>query len=79
MNKPITLHDGLTLPPGTRIGFLCKAMQRDSSLFDDALRFNGERWLRLNTEAAKSTSETGADSKDGVRYTASMTSTTHLP
>ncbi|KAF2681264.1 cytochrome P450 [Lentithecium fluviatile CBS 122367] len=50
MREPWVLHDGLTLPVGTRIGFSCKAIQLDPVNFSDPgpLKFDGFRFARLN-------------------------------
>jgi hypothetical protein len=53
MNNPWVLHDGTTLPVGTRIGFPCKAIQLDPANFKDPLKFNGYRFARLNDAEKK--------------------------
>ncbi|KAF2728900.1 cytochrome P450 [Polyplosphaeria fusca] len=46
MHEPWVLHDGTTLPVGTRIGFPCKAIQLDARNFSDPLKFDGHRFVQ---------------------------------
>jgi hypothetical protein len=71
MKEPWILHDGTVLPVGTRIGFPCKAIQLDRDNFEDALRFDGFRFARMNDLEGK-------DDDGATRYTAAMTSSTNL-
>ncbi|GAW14656.1 hypothetical protein ANO14919_040590 [Xylariales sp. No.14919] len=48
MRKPLLLHDGISLPVGTRIGFSCKAIQLDPANFENPSHFDGFRFARLN-------------------------------
>lgn len=65
------LHDGTTLPVGTRIGFPCKAIQLDSRNFQDPFQFDGFRFARMNVEEGK-------DEDGATRYSASTATSTQL-
>jgi cytochrome P450 len=71
MHEPWTLHDGTVLPIGTRIGFACKATQHDPRNFENASKFDGFRFARLNEAEGKT--EHGA-----TRYTADMSTPTNM-
>jgi cytochrome P450 len=71
MRELWVLHDGTTLPIGTRIGFPCKAIQLDPANFQDPLQFDGFRFARLN-EAE------GDDAGTGARYSAVTATPTNL-
>jgi cytochrome P450 len=69
--EPFTFSDGLTVPPGTRIGFAAEAMQRDPNIIGDPDTFDGFRFVKL---AAKDTRQ-----EDGVnRWAASHCSFSNL-
>ncbi|KAK8044771.1 membrane dipeptidase [Apiospora rasikravindrae] len=51
--KPFQLHDGATLPAGTRIAFPVELMLQDADAFQDAPRFDGYRFQRLAQEGAR--------------------------
>lgn len=46
VTKPVTLSNGLELPEGSRIAVSCHRM-RDSSVYLDPNRFDGNRYLRM--------------------------------
>jgi len=46
MDMPYTFHDGITLPTGSRIAFPILAIQTDPDNYDDALLFNGYRFVQ---------------------------------
>ncbi|RMZ66215.1 ent-kaurene oxidase [Pyrenophora seminiperda CCB06] len=71
MNEPWVLHDGTVLPVGTRIGFPCKAIQRNPANFQDASRFDGFRFARLNEAEGKT--QHGA-----IRYAADASTPTNM-
>lgn len=71
MREPLILHDGLTLPIGTRLAYLCRAAHHDPRNFPDPLRFDGHRFIELNRREEKS-----ADGQ--AKYAASNSSTTSL-
>lgn len=49
MQKPLQLHDGLTLPVGTRVAIPALAIQKDPDNYREPLVFNGFRSARLQT------------------------------
>ena len=71
MHEPWVLHDGAVLPVGTRIGFPCKAIQRNPSNFQNPSRFDGFRFARLNEIEGKT--QHGA-----IRYAADASTPTNL-
>lgn len=58
--QPLILHDGLTIPTGTRIAFPAEALQRDPTLIENPDVFDGFRFVKLTAMDARG--------EDGVNY-----------
>jgi len=57
--KPFVLHDGLTLPVGTRIAFPTGPYFRDEDVFDKPEEFDAYRYTKL--AAADARTESGVN------------------
>jgi hypothetical protein len=90
LNRPLVLHDGLTLPVGSRIGFASLAIQTDPVNFPDPHKFEGFRFARLREESSRQKGhderhkkeeekeEGDDDDDDSIRWGAATPATTNL-